>query len=391
MARRANAVDSAIRMRQRLIDRSQAIKRYGVSTFSGTQMRRYYDSGLIPDDFFRVFNPVKPEKKRRLNPVYDPDFDMYFDTLMDYPTVIQGKMGGRWEQYNRMIAVQVAACTPFDCWHCYLDEELKRGKLCTFVTAAQLVDSFIQQRERDRQAGLEDNVLRITGGEPFLLPDLILDCLSEIKGRGLDKEVFIWTETNLSPFLKRAGSARSIVEEWLAEEGKSLSELAQYKNFCVHPCLHGISKQNMEWITRAVDPECFEGLLEGLRILIEYGIDIYPTFGANMSPPELLPEIFSKMVSIHRNLPLRFALINYELNYEQVLLRMKTNSQRYSMVYNKDLVIALWDELIRKEYTGVYGPMVGYATIPRHLVSLGGNNNCSYSKDRTIQNTNAES
>lgn len=371
MAQRINAAEAATRMRERLIDRTKSVKMYGVSTFSGTQMQRYYDSSLIPDDFFRPFYPVKPEKNRRLNPTYDPDFNLYFDSLMDYPTIIQSKLGGRWEQYNHMIAVQVAACTPFNCWHCYLDEELKQGKLCTFVTVTQILDSFLDQKKRDRQQGVEDNVLRITGGEPFLLPDLILECLADIKGRGLDKEVFVWTETNLSPFLKRSGAQRTLVEEWLAEEGKSLHDLARYTNFCVHPCLHGITRQNMEWITMSVDAECFDELVEGLRVLLEYGIDIYPTFGANVSPPESLSDIFDKLVSIHRNLPLRFALINYDLHYEQVLARTKRNVEQYSMVYNKDLVIKVWDELIRKEYESEYGHTIGYAKIPRNFIPLG--------------------
>jgi len=229
----------------------------------------------------------------------------------------------------------------------------------------------LQQRERDKQIGIEDNVLRITGGEPFLLPDLILDCLKEFRSRGLDKEVFIWTETNLSPFLKRIESDKTLVEEWLAKEESSLHELAQYKNFCVHPCLHGINRENMEWITKNVDAQCFDDLVEGLKILIEHGIDIYPTFGANVVPPQSVSAIFHKLLCIDKNLPLRFALINYDFNYEQVFARMKSNIERYSMVYNKDLVIYLWDELIRKQYYSEYGETIEYAKIPRHEIPLG--------------------
>ena len=83
MGERIKAAESATRMRRKLLDRSQGVKKYGVSTFSGTQMQRYYDSSSIPSDFFRLFEPVKPQKHRRLNPAYDPDFDIYFDTLMD--------------------------------------------------------------------------------------------------------------------------------------------------------------------------------------------------------------------------------------------------------------------------------------------------------------------
>ena len=85
--------------------------------------------------FFRTFIPVKPESQRKLNSVYaktlQEKFDYLNDSLMDYPTVIQYKLGydgESWKKYNHLYSVHIARC-PLNCWHCYLFECLKNDCL----------------------------------------------------------------------------------------------------------------------------------------------------------------------------------------------------------------------------------------------------------------------
>jgi len=197
------------------------------------------DSSVATDEkldikCFRTFTPVKTEKGRKLNPLYGTSFNPFKDTLMDYPTIIQYKLGevgkSSWKKYNRLISVHIAKC-PLNCWHCYIEECLKndcsqcsiekcdreeRARLkvvSNHVTADKLFKNFITQRDNDKKRGIETNVLRLTGGEPFLAINLMFELLQKIEDKKLNKEIFLWTETNLVPLITNRGKEPLISDD----------------------------------------------------------------------------------------------------------------------------------------------------------------------------------
>lgn len=318
--------------------------------------------------FFRRFQPVKEERYRRTN--IEAGFDIHTHSLMDYPSIIQYKVGGCWTSYNMLIAVHVPLC-PYNCWHCYNDKKLHSPKNATWVTAKELVEAFCKQRNFDKQREVQSNVLRITGGEPFLVPDLILECLQELKRQLPNDKVFLWTETDLLPFIPENG--KSFVEQFAIEEQgvtlKVLEELAKYPNLAVHPCLHGSDDKNIAEVTLRRDVTLAQ-LLEGLKILLKYGIDIYPTFGSNVSPPHDSMRLFKELYELDKYLPLRFALVQYDLDYPEVENRLtQQQKDRECKLYSKYTSLRIWNSLLMKHYN------IGYAVIPRHLITLGGNAN----------------
>ena len=115
---------------------SSGNKEYSIiSEFRNSSVKSEVDP-VVP--FFRIFTPVKTEKGRKLNPIYGFTFNAFKDTLMDYPTIIQhklGKVGTKgWESYNRLLALHVAGC-PLNCWHCYLEECFNQDcENCTVVS-----------------------------------------------------------------------------------------------------------------------------------------------------------------------------------------------------------------------------------------------------------------
>jgi uncharacterized Fe-S cluster-containing radical SAM superfamily protein len=344
-----DAFHAAKGWRQKLVDEPNG--KFGLADFSRTAMLD------VINNIFRVFVPVNVERQRKLNTQFGHRLNIFLDSLFDYPTIIQSKLGmyGSWEQYNRLLTVQLGGCN-FRCWYCYCDDSLLRGEKLVYLTAEELVDKFIEQRVKDMASGLPSNVLRISGGEPFLAPDLILGCLEEIKKRRLDERIFVWSETNLSPFLKESVAGKSLVEEWT-----DLDKISGYKNFAVHPCVHGITPESLYEVTR-VDGKYFEGLIDGLGLLIQHRIDIYPTFSPNMCPPEQVESFFQKLLSINRNLPLRFALIEYHLDYPAILAR--SEAYKHETIYNKYLVVQKWNELLQETYD------LSYAEKPRHDIPL---------------------
>jgi len=333
------------------------------------------------EKYFRIFTPVNPYKGRKLNSVYGDAFNPFKDTLMDYPTIAQYKLGKvgtlDWGNYNRLISLHISRC-PLSCWYCYIDDCLKSNcNICTvqeycgqntkvktgikedWFSARKIVDGFVKQRSLDKQRGLLSNILRITGGEPFLAPDLLLEILDELKSRQLDKEVFLWTETNLIPLIVQ-DKDETIVS------GELLNGLAAYHNFCVHPCFHGLNESNFEDVAgQRIDN--FNLLLDAFKRLFDADIDIYPTFGSNMSSPRDVECFYNKISQINKLLPLRFCLIEYDLDYKPVKWRRKNIpdfAEKHEKVYDRFQIIERWDKLLRKNTKYKYGD------IPRHLVPM---------------------
>ena len=332
--------------------------------------------GYPPDKlvraYFRQWRPIKEKNEGKRHLAFDESgkkidsFDAYSDSWFDYPTIIQSKMGGlSWQNYNCLIALHVPACT-LECWHCYVTDDSKNAQemfrkgAIEYVTPADVVDAFLEQKkvnEENNGEKVPTNVIRVTGGEPLLAPDLILGFLEELDKRGLSKEIFVWTETNLTPFLKDPASDRPMVESWV-----DLKKLAEHRNFAVHPCLHGICATNFSWIT-GCDPYYFEGILEALKTLIDFKFDIYPTFGSDVSPPDMVPYIFRRLKDIRANLPQKFALIDFELTYPPTKKRI-VETLKPEEIYNKVAVVSAWNNLIKHDYGE------DYPCQPRHLVSL---------------------
>lgn len=323
-----------------------------------------FSGEYMPDvvsNTFRIFTPHKPEKNRIDNGIDLVSFDMYRHTVFDYPSIIQAKLGGRWSLYNRLISAQVGLCN-FHCWYCYVPEDILRGARVQSLTSEQLVESYLKIRANDKAQGLESNVLRISGGEPFLAPDLVLECLEYIQKIGLQEEVFVWSETNLSPFIKEGADQSTLVETWLQEQGKTLEDLARFNNFALHPCLHGITPLNLAQTT-LVGAEFFDRLVEAFRTLVDHRIDIYPTISSNTSPSEGLEHLFWKLKTINEKLPLRFALIEDDLDYPPVDERL-SRERRRGEIYGRNLLITRWSRLLEETYG------CKYAEIPRKSVDL---------------------
>lgn len=315
---------------------------------------------------FRVFEAAKPSSGRKLNvdPVHA--FDPFTDSIMDYASIIGSKLSKPWQKYNRFISIQIPDC-PNDCWHCYLPKELYIGaesneKRSEPFTAKEIIKRFLEQRSSDEKQGVESNVLRISGGEPFLLPGLISACLKIIKDAGLDDEIFVWTETNLEPFVEIRG--KSFMDE--PENSEELIKIGQFKNVVVHPCFHGLSRSEFNTITGRQYNITLEQQLTALKKLVDADIDIYPTIGSNVCSPKNLEVFYNGLKDIDKNLPFKVALIKYDCGYPPVIPRLK-EKKRKPRLYAHCAALRIWNRLLIQDFG------VGYGIIPRHFVALNKN------------------
>jgi RHS repeat-associated protein len=87
---------------------------------------------------------------------------------------------------------QLAVCN-WRCWYCFVPFPLLAANRAhsRWVTASDLVDLYTQDPNRPR-------VIDLTGGQPDLVPEWVPWMMKELRLRGLENEVFIWSDDNLS-------------------------------------------------------------------------------------------------------------------------------------------------------------------------------------------------
>ena len=87
---------------------------------------------------------------------------------------------------------QNAACN-WRCWYCFVDFALLAAdpKRSALLSAADLIDLYLAEPNHPA-------VIDLTGGQPDLVPEWIPWMMRELKARGLDGEVYLWSDDNLS-------------------------------------------------------------------------------------------------------------------------------------------------------------------------------------------------
>jgi uncharacterized Fe-S cluster-containing radical SAM superfamily protein len=133
-------------------------------------------------DSWRIKTYVKDDQK--LLPTHLRDFPEPYQ-------VAQYHCGGTWNDYNQTFIIQVAECN-LRCFYCFVPEELREGTHGKYCTAEEIMEIFLNQHI--------SNVLRVSGGEPFLAPEFLMDLAKKIhrEYQKMDhRNMFLWIDTNL--------------------------------------------------------------------------------------------------------------------------------------------------------------------------------------------------
>ena len=93
------------------------------------------------------------------------------------------------------IQVQVfqnAICS-WRCWYCFVDYKLLSANPANseLKTVDELIDLYLLEPSRPR-------IIDLSGGQPDLVPEWGLWFADALKSRGLDKDIYLWTDDNLT-------------------------------------------------------------------------------------------------------------------------------------------------------------------------------------------------
>ncbi|MFH1229245.1 MAG: radical SAM protein [Candidatus Aenigmatarchaeota archaeon] len=246
--------------------------------------------------------------------------------------------------YNKVFAAQVSGCT-YACNFCYVPPEINAAAqgFGKFFSASEIVDNFLSVKKESKEPM---NVIRLTGGETTIIPEIILDVFAEIEKRGL--KIYLWIDTNLSTstYLERIeGDLRDVFK----------------KNAGVVGCFKGVSKEDFFMITGS-KPQFYENQFETAKLLLSWKADTYiylPGLIYGKNYEKKAESFIQRLRDINKNLPLRLemliikeypgAVINIEQKKKEGRPLPETDQKAvFNLWYNKLLPRIYSEKMLRK-------------------------------------------
>jgi len=272
--------------------------------------------------------PVKNIKKIRFqNPPYSAAYRL------------EGKNGDP-KKYNKSLTVQVAGCN-YDCNFCYVPKGQKTAdtKYGKYFSAKEIIEIFSEARKESEEPL---NVIRISGGEPIIVPEIILDVYRELEKMDL-KEVYIWIDTNIS------------TSKYLEKSESDLKDVMKKKNIGVVGCFKGVCREDFSMITCA-KPEFYEKQFETAKLFLDWKTDFYiylPALVYEDNIENKIKEFIERIQTLNKNLPLRVEVIQIvEYAAAAVNIAEKAKEGRPLPKTDQKIFFDLWyNKLLPKYYS----------------------------------------
>jgi len=219
------------------------------------------------------------------------------------------RLGGDPREYSKVFTIQVSGCD-FDCNYCYVPKQINiaNPKLGRYFSAKEIISYFLSAKENSKEPM---NIIRISGGNPTIIPEIIIDIYNEIKTQNLN--VYLWIDSNLS------------TPKYLERLKDNLKDILNQKNVGVVGCFKGTCKEDFSMLTGA-DTKYYQRQFETARWFLEHKTDFYvylPALVYENNIEEKLTIFVKRLREINKNLPLRtevLEIIDYpgaKLNFER--------------------------------------------------------------------------
>lgn len=235
--------------------------------------------------------------------------------ILDYSEILKNLFGIEAEAFA---SVDVLGCISH-CSFCWVPREEEDKFQSRFYSADEIYERLLR---------LKGNVWRITGGEPLVVPETVFDILDRIHHYNSSK--VLWLETNLLPIIAFPDIPR---------------RLSEYKRVAVHCSIKGVDPETFETVT-GLDRLLYPHTLGALKMLVTEGIEVFPSFLANVIEPHKLNNLFKKLLEIHQKLPLR-VMIREVLPYKATVNRLR---RLKVALHPFQECLKVWDSLLFQEY-----------------------------------------
>lgn len=236
-----------------------------------------------------------------------------------------------------MIRAQVfqnAACN-WRCWYCYVPFDLLRANpdYSDWLSPATLIDRYLDQPD-------PPPIIDLTGGQPDLVPEWVPWMMAEIKNRGLEQQIYLWSDDNLSNDYF-----------WKFLSNADIELIATYPKYGRVCCFKGFNAESFAFNTSA-EPALFDQQFELLRRLLTLGIDLYAyaTFTSTRSVgiAEDMRRFVDRLQMLDENLPLRTVPLQIQ---EFTPVKQRLNQDIYEVLHNQQIAIEAWRHELESRYS----------------------------------------
>jgi uncharacterized Fe-S cluster-containing radical SAM superfamily protein len=239
--------------------------------------------------------------------------------------------------YTNEIKVQVfqnAFCS-WRCWYCFVDFNLLSANLkhSEFKSAEELLNLYLQ-------SSTKPPIIDLSGGQPDLVPEWSLWMADEIKKRGFENEIYIWSDDNLSnDYL------------WRYLTKSELKRLVSYKNYGKVGCFKGYDETSFSFNTTA-EPTAWKQQFSVMKRLVDTGFDMYAYVTLTSNNPDnthtKMTEFIDRLQEIHPLFPLRTIPLKI---FEFTPTKHRMNEVHYKALEIQEEAVTIWNSEIEKRFT----------------------------------------
>lgn len=229
---------------------------------------------------------------------------------------------------------QNAVCN-WRCWYCFVPFDLLAAnrKYSDWLSPAQLIDLYLDQPDPPK-------VIDLTGGQPDLVPEWVPWMMNEVRSRGLENEIYLWSDDNLS---------NDYFWQFLTDKDRDI--IASYPNYGRVCCFKGFNPESFAFNTLA-EPALFNRQFELLERLLTVGIDLYAYITITTPSADSVEDDISRFLDrlqlLNQNMPLRTIPLEVEI-FTPVQRRL--DETKKLALKNQWIAIEAWQKEIERRFS----------------------------------------
>lgn len=231
---------------------------------------------------------------------------------------------------------QIASCN-LRCWYCFVPDNLKNGDQirASSFTAEEMIELF---------AEVDDNIrlLDLSGGNPELVPEWLVDTMKALDKRGLKEHIYLWSDDTLTT---------DYFFQYLSKDDMRI--VRNYPHYGKVGCFKGFDQQSFCFNTN-LDAIFYERQFELFTKYLEIGLDVYGyvTFTTDNIDgiDNRIHDFINRLQKIHPLLPLRVVPLKIVI-FSPVQHRINSNYK--AAIDNQIAVHHEWRKQLRSFYSDV--------------------------------------